>query len=390
MDNIRVAIVGTGGRGCNFVGDIKNRRADTDIIALCDRIRAKAEWAIREYGLCDAKAFDSIEKMLSSIDCDAVIIATADAHHAEAAVPALEAGKYVFLEKPLDTTLAGCRAIIEADEKAGGKTFVGFNLRYAPVYETLKAQVDAGAIGKVLTIQADEFYNGGRTYFRRWNRLRSEGGGLWITKASHDFDLLAWFAGTRPRQIYAAAEKTYYVPKAEAAMQCRHCKLQEACPDRALKEAPAFDRLTEEHDGPPYDLCLYNADSDTFDHGIATVHFEDGIIATYTCNVVVGFEDRRMRVSGTKGTMDGHLAGEMVILRRRDPSETIEVPLCSDVSDGHGGADGRMLDQFLRFVRGIALPKCRPAEAAIAICMGLAATRSSDEHRAINMDEFRI
>ena len=63
------------------------------------------------------------------------------------------------------------------------------------------------AVGRVLTVQADEFYDGGRGYFRRWNRLRSEGGGLWLTKASHDFDLLYWLSGrTAPLDLDVHAQ----------------------------------------------------------------------------------------------------------------------------------------------------------------------------------------
>lgn len=58
------------------------------------------------------------------------------------------------------------------------------------------------------------------------------------------------------------------------------------------------------------DLCLFNSDGDTFDHGIATVHYENAIYATYTCNVISGFTDRRIRVSGTRGTLDGALTDQ--------------------------------------------------------------------------------
>jgi predicted dehydrogenase len=149
-------------------------------------------------------------------------------------------------------------------------------------------------------------------------------------------------------------------------------------------------RITEEQGGPPYDLCLYNADSDTFDHGIATVLFENEVIATYTCNVVAGFTDRRMRVSGTQGTLDGSLEQGTVVLRKRDPGETVDVPLDTEISGGHAGADPNTMDAFLAFARGQAEPKCRPAEAAMAIRLGLAATRSSDQRRVVPMSEFAL
>ena len=71
---------------------------------------------------------------------------------------------------------------------------------------------DAGKLGKLLTIEANEYYFGGRSYFRRWNRLREFGGGLWITKACHDFDLINWFAGGKPRRVFAMSNLSYYKP----------------------------------------------------------------------------------------------------------------------------------------------------------------------------------
>ena len=387
MSRPRVAIAGASRRGASFAAYLAEQGL-ADVVGVCDPYLRKAEWIARERGQVGCRCFDHIEAMLDEIECDAVLVTAIDAHHAECAVPALERGKFVLCEKPLATTLDDCRAIVDADERAGGKTFVAFNLRYAPVYETMKAQVDAGAVGRILTIQADEFYNGGRTYFRRWNRLRSKGGGLWITKASHDFDLLHWFAGTQPLEVSAMAERTYSVPKPDAATRCRDCKLAGTCPDRARGNPHPLTRITEECGGTPSDLCLYNSDSDTFDHGIATVRFEGDILATYTCNVVAGFSNRRLRISGTRGALEGSLRDDVVILRKRDPSETVEIPVGHDVDSGHGGADEFVLESFIAFAKGEGEPRCRPREAAAAVCMGLAATESSDTHRVVRMADY--
>lgn len=389
MSRIRVAIVGIGGRGSWLVGAVAQRN-DAEVVAVCDRIVPQAAWAAEHYGLRNARICGSIEEILGETDCDAVMVTTGDAHHAEIVVPALHAGKFVFCEKPLETSLAKCQAIIDADEAAGGRTFVGFNLRYAPVYVKVKQLLDAGEIGDILTVQADEFYDGGRTYFRRWNRFRSEGGGLWITKACHDFDLLQWLADKPPVSVFATSAKSYYVPRTDAAMQCRDCTLRETCPDRAPAVPAAIPRIREENGGEPYDLCLYNAPSDTFDHGIATVTFAGNVLATYTCNVVTGFSDRRIRVSGTKGTIDGSLRRNTIILQRRDPGKCEEIALDADVSSGHGGADTNVLTGFFQFVQGQGEPKCRPRNGAVPVLMGLAATLSGDEKRLVPMAELAL
>jgi len=386
LTQIRTAVVGIGGRGSYMVRQVA-QRPDACLAALCDTIVGRARYMAGEVGLPELPVFERVEDLLENVDVDAVIVTTPDGCHAEVVVPALQDGAFVFCEKPLEITIDRCRRIIEADDAAGGRTFVGFNLRYAPVYATIRRLVDEGIVGDILTIQADEFYNGGRTYFRRWNRLRSAGGGLWITKASHDFDLLAWFAGRKPLEVAAMAARTYYVPRPDAAGQCRYCPLEAECPDRAPREPSPLLRIREESGGEPYDLCLYNTESDTFDHGIAMVGFEGDVFATYTCNVVTGFSDRRLRISGTKATIDGRLRGKTVTVYKRDPSEMIEVPVGTDTGDGHGGADQHILDAFFAFVRGEAEPKCRPDEALIPVALGVAATIAGDEHRVVRLDE---
>jgi predicted dehydrogenase len=365
------------------------RFPDAKVVALCDRLPGKCAWMAQEYRLGDVPAFGSVTELLKRVECDAVMVMTADAHHAEVVVPALRAGKFVFCEKPLETTIAKCRRIVAADAAAGGKTFIGLNLRYAPVYATLKQRILAGDVGRVLTIQADEFYDGGRTYFRRWNRWRKEGGGLWITKASHDFDIITWLAGARPLSVSAMAARSYYVPKPEAGMQCRACAIAENCPDRMPATWTKVFQVNEQFGGAPADLCLYNSGSDTFDHGIANVQFEGDIFATYTCNVVAGFTERRMRISGTKGTLDATLGTPNITLHKRDPSAVVGIDVTDgNATGGHGGADDLEFREFIEFVQGRAEPRCRPREASIAVGIGLAATRASDTGKTVPLTSF--
>jgi len=390
-DRIRVAVAGIGGRGTWAAQQLAQHPAYR-LTALCDVNLGKLDHFRRKAALEHVPAAPSIEACLRDFELDAVVVTVHDAAHANVAIPALEAGKFVFVEKPLEATAARCRAIVEADRAAGGKTFVGMNLRFAPLYATAKRLVDQGAVGQVLTIQADEFYDGGRSYFRRWNRLRAFGGGLWITKACHDFDLLYWLAGQMPRAVYAIDALTCYRPRADAPLYCADCERKETCFDsfyhgRREPEEKSLAEVAAEHGDPRPDLCLFNADKDTFDHGIATVDFEGGILGTYTCNVVAGFTDRRLRVSGTRGTLDGSLASETVLLRQRDPRSSEEVSL-DTAAGGHGGGDSLLFEEFADFVRGTREPRVRPPEAMVAVLMGLAATRSADERRRVEMSEL--
>jgi predicted dehydrogenase len=387
---IRIAVAGLGKRALWGVEELLNC-LDFQIVGLIDLYPELGELFRSQYALADVPVFCSIQECLLKTDFDAVVIFTPDGTHAELAVPALQAGKWVFLDKPIDITETRIRQIIHADKQAGGKTFIGLNLRYAPAMARTCELVRTGKIGQVLTIQQDEFYDGGRTYFRRWNRLQCFSGGLWITKACHDFDLMYWLAGDLPTSVFAQSSLSYYLPKPDAALHCRDCKYNVDCPDRfdqtAYSQGPlgVLYAATEKASGQKLDLCLYNSDKDTFDNGAAMVRFANGVIGTYTVNVVAGFSNRRIRISGTKGTLDVDLAKSEVIFLGRDPAriETVDVPVREG---GHGGADSALFPAFARFIRRQPVDFARPQDAAVGVRIGLAAQKSCDEKRLVDMN----
>ena len=387
MNKIRTVVAGVGGRGLWAVREVCGKE-DYQLAGLLDTSPGTLHAVAEHFDVTDVPTFTDVHACVKELDFDAMVICSPDGTHAEVACPVLAAGRWVYVEKPLGVTHQQLDAIIDADRAAGGKTFVGFNLRFAPVYIKLHELIEQGVAGQVLTIQADEFYDGGRTYFRRWNRLRAVGGGLWITKASHDFDLLYWMAGADPVNVYASASLDYYGARADAALHCRDCALFDDCPDR-LKVDPdgligKIFAAREKETGFRADLCLYNSDKDTFDHGIANVTFANNVIATYTVNVVTGISNRRMRVSGTKATLDGDLVSGHITIHHRDPSSTETIEAGSG-EDDHGGSDHNLLDHFRDFIGGDTSRVVRPPEAAIAVRMGLAATKASDEKCVVNL-----
>jgi len=394
-EKINVVVVGIGGRG-SWAAKKLSAEPGFNLAALCEKNPGKLAYFQERNGLTDVPGFIRFADCLAQVDFDAVVVTTPDGNHAEIVLPALEAGKFVFVEKPLEISVEKCNAIIEADAAAGGKTMVGFNLRFAPVYVKIKELIDRGELGKLLTLQADEFYDGGRTYFRRWNRQRDIGGGLWITKACHDFDLLYWLAGTTPLALNAFDNLGYYRHRPDATLYCANCPHNETCPDSFYgikRREGVTEKLIAEvgadYGDPRPDLCLFNSDKDTFDHGTAAIEFESGILGTYTCNVVTGFSDRRIRVSGTRATVDGSLESGKLLLRYRDPSRVEEIDTAAEAG-AHGGGDHFIYQSFRNFILGVEPPKVRPTEAIVPVLLGLAANRSSDQKRRVALTEFGI
>ena len=93
----------------------------------------------------------SAEELIASPEIDAVVIASWDGTHADLAVKCIQAGKPVFCEKPLATTLEDAKKVVEA-EKASGKRLlqIGFMRRFDPDYIKMKKILDSGELGAPL------------------------------------------------------------------------------------------------------------------------------------------------------------------------------------------------------------------------------------------------
>ena len=144
--------------------------------------------------------FTDFAAMLSETKPDGVIVTSKDSTHAQYVVSALEAGIDTFSEKPLCTTRAQVRDIREAATTSSAQGFVTHNMRFMPDMLELRRRIQAGDIGKVLSIQftetLDRFH--GADYFRRWHRFMDNSAGLMVHKASHHFDIINWLADSLP------------------------------------------------------------------------------------------------------------------------------------------------------------------------------------------------
>jgi len=388
---IGVAILGASGRSRMMFHYLDGAAHEGFVTGLYDPIPQRCRRILDEFGAKDAVVYKSVEQAVSDPRADAVFVASRDDAHAEGAVAALQAGKHVYCEKPMAITVEDCDRIADAARDAAGVFYLGMNLRHSPVHERMHEILAGGQLGRLLTIEANEYYSGGKTYFRRWNRLRKYGGGLWITKACHDFDLLNWLAGGRAKRVFAASSLSYYRPRADAADRCSDCPLAATCPDvydvRVMAGTVTDDlrKLTEAATGVPRDLCLWNADKDTFDNGIAVVDYETDVRATYTVNVVSARNTRQLRLMGTDGAAEADMkAGTVTVWTRHEPG-TVTHDLRELIRGGHGGADSRILRDFFRCCRTGQAPRSSWADGRASVELGLAARQSCDTHQAVEL-----
>ena len=391
MKKIGVAIIGASHRSTMILDYLKRFPSQGSVVSVYDIVPARAEYLMAEYGTKSEIQFcGSASEAMSAPAVDAVFVGIPDYAHTEPVVAALKAGKHVYCEKPFATTLEDCDTMLQAAKDAPAVFYLGMNLRHGPVYETVHEIVSSGQLGYILTIEANVYYYGGRSYFRRWNRLRKFSGGLWITKSCHDFDLLNWFSGGRPTSIYANSSLSYYKPIQGAGTHCRVCGLKEVCRDYYDVECPAnpvldkLSELNEQADGQPRDVCLYNSEKDTFDNGVAVVEYDNDVRATYVVNVVASRSTRQVKILGTEGSLESDMEEGIVTVYQRHTEHKMTHDLSKMVElSSHGGADDRILDDFFRCCRTGDKPRSSWADGRLSVQVGLAARESADSGKPV-------
>jgi predicted dehydrogenase len=124
---------------------------DARLVALYDANAGTSERVAAELGAASAA---SVEALVDRADVHAVVVVSPASHHEEHAIAAARAGKDVFVEKPIATSLEGADRVIGAAHDAGVRLQIGFQRRYDPAYAEARKIVSSGALG------APVFYRG--------------------------------------------------------------------------------------------------------------------------------------------------------------------------------------------------------------------------------------
>lgn len=156
-ERIRLGVIGTANRGGQLIGATLEH-ADAHIVALCDVYAPAAEkWAQKLESA--PQVYNDYRAMLARDDIDGVIIATPDHWHALQTIHACEAGKDVYVEKPLAQTIVEGRKMVEVARRTEKIVQVGLHRRSSELYLRLHELVQRGDIGKVTVARAFRLSN---------------------------------------------------------------------------------------------------------------------------------------------------------------------------------------------------------------------------------------
>ena len=429
----RYALVGAGARAEMFVRAVTAEHAGTaELVALADvnqsRMEAHNRW-LKAAGHQPVTAYPAgdLAAMLDRERVDELIVTSVDRTHAGHVVTALEAGCDVLTEKPMTVDAASARRILEAQRRTGKRVSVAFNYRFNPVHEVVRTLLAGGEIGEIGSVHFEWLLDvrHGADYFRRWHRDKANSGGLLVHKSGHHFDLVNWWLGAAPAEVYASGRLFFYGEAGKRHGYARDYDRAHGSP--AAKDDPfALDlagnpRLRELYlDAEAEDG--YHRDQNVFGPGITIeddlsvlVRYDTGATMTYHLTAYAPWEGYRLMVNGSKGRLElevvesdhvspaaaGELKGAAVHGTTAAPERggvtlTIRpywappyaVELQPHTREGHGGADRRMTAVLLG---GQTDPMRRSATArdgALALLTGLAANRSLQTAERVRVSDL--
>lgn len=154
-DKINVAVIGCNGMGWSNTKSILKQQ-DVDLVAICDVDKKVIQKALTEYAALRTnkpKVYGDYRELLANKSVDAVIIGTPDHWHCKMMVDAVNAGKHVYVEKPVANSIAECNLMVDAQRKTGKIVQAGQWQRSGPHYRKAIDIVQSGVLGKIRLVK---------------------------------------------------------------------------------------------------------------------------------------------------------------------------------------------------------------------------------------------
>ncbi len=335
---LKIGVIGAGGRG-RLADHAHQPENGVRLVAGADTSEKTLSEFKEKYGP-ETFTTDDYRKLLEQ-NLDAVFITSPDFLHEEHAVAALEAGKDVYLEKPMTITVEGCDRVLKTAVRLKRKVYVGHNMRHMTFVKKMKELIDEGRIGEVKAGWCRHFVSyGGDAYFKDWHAERSKSTSLLLQKGAHDIDVLHWLCKGYTKRVTAVGGLTVY-----DMIKDRHAPSERGNANWSLEN------------WPPLSQKGLNPVIDVEDISMMLMNLDNGIFASYQQCHYTPDGWRNYTIIGTEGRIEnfGDNPGQCFIrLWNRRYSynacgdENHYIPL---VEGGHGGADPNIVNEFINYVR---------------------------------------
>ena len=362
MKKYKALILGAGYRGRAYAAYADAHPDELEIVGVADPVRAETIRAPKYWKKWEDCLRDRPE-------ADFVVVALPDTLHFAAAVMAMEAGYHLLLEKPIAVTREECEKLEEMAAERELLVVVGHVLRYSAYYAHIKAIIDSGEIGEVVSICHQEstgYTKIAHSYCRGIFSVLEKSSPAILNKCSHDFDLFDWWLGKKCRRVSSFGSLYLFRPENApkgAAPRCTACDpaTEAKCPWSAKKmylksqalrylfpdqSDAAMEKVVNE---TPFGRCVYHCDNNVMDHQVVNLEFEGG---TTVSHVMSGFTERNARSTRISGTM-GEIVGDgenLSVFRFNGGDDKASTPQRVAIPNAsrHGGGDFNIVTELLR------------------------------------------
>jgi predicted dehydrogenase len=282
---IDIGLIGCGGRG-KWIADLFQKNGGYNFVAVADYFQDHADEAGTKFNVPAANRYTGLSayRKLLEQKLDAVVIESPPYFHPEQAAAAIDAGKHVYLAKPIAVDVPGCQTVAESGKKATAKKLcfqVDFQTRANKLYQDAVKAVHDGELGKIVSVEAN--YQAGEAWasmdqllrkdpknpemrLRAWGVDRLLSGDVITEQNIHALDVACWMLDAEPVRAYGTGGR-----KRESAGDC-------------------------------------------WDHFAVIYYFPNDLVVSFNSHQSgFGYDDIMCRVYGLKGTADTHYFGNVTV-----------------------------------------------------------------------------
>ena len=325
---------------------------------------------------------DTVADMLQH-GLDGIAIASPNHCHLENLKEFAESSLPLLLEKPLDSSFEKICVVLRFSEEYPGPIVVDHVMRYAPIVAKAKELIDSGTIGRICSVSFVQNCFYGNSMYHNFRRTMAGGGGMFIEKATHDFDIMMYLLESKPVKVSAVAKMQAYGGDKPDDLHCPDCEERLACKESVNNIHYRYGSNEVMEVKGSDDLCVYAKTVDVPDNEVCMVEFENGTFGTYAqCFFSPSsYTTREYEILGLDGVMrisfslaGTHNKGRILICQRFGTPEdatTYEFDYRERIHYNGGGA---VAAHFCRVIDGAEAPFTTVRQAFLAEVLGFAAT----------------
>ncbi len=357
---IRLGVVGYGNRINNLIRDsFREQEPSLRVVGVVDPDEAGARARLAESDREGVRFYRNLPDMVRRGKLDALAIGTRCNRHATYAVQAAKYDLPLFLEKPVAVSMRQALALERAFEKSRCPVVVSFPLRISPLCELAHQYMAAGAVGRPDHVLAVNYVPYGTVYWETVYRDYQIVQGLFIQKATHDFDYLHYLMGSPIVRVAAVATvgKIFGGNYKSPGTRCSTCREADDCPESPRNRKRHQSGRTADH------FCVFGKDAGTPEAGMnedsssALLEFASGAHGVYT-QVFYTRRDAATRgatISGYDGTLSfDWYKNELRRVRHHEPfTDTV----AAGEGLSHFGGDVELARDFIRVIKKKSKPR---------------------------------